>query len=269
MKKSGVTQLNVRVPEFIAERLRTLAALSGETQAELVILALQDYLDKHNDLIRNFLALQARFAGGRAHSAMKDAGSFSQVAGQTAQAEGAQGSEQAAGVPQADMQPVADGQAEPVQAARDSEQGHVPQAVDVVSPGEDGPAPVPAQEVQAERAPQGSAPAGVPAAPVGSGPGSQDSGQDAPTLEAQGPPCTAGNGQDAAQGSGQEEASQEEEAAGTESTGQEETDKPGPSVEDLRARARELKAQGLNQSQIARAIGKSEASVRRYLKAEA
>ena len=172
MKKSGVVQLNVRVPEFIAERLRTLAALSGETQAELVILALQDYLDKHNDLIRNFLALQQRFAGGRAHSAVKDTGSPSQVAGQTAQAEEAQGS-----VP-----------AESAQVPQDSEQGQT---------------------------------------------------------------------------------SQQEEAAGTENTVQEEEDKPGPSVEDLRARARELKAQGLNQSQIAREIGRSEASVRRYLKAEA
>ena len=120
MKKSGVTQLNVRVPEFIAERLRILAALSGETQAELVITALENYLDQNDDHIRNFLALQQRFAGGRAHSAVKDTGSPSQVAGQTAKAEEAQGSvpaepaqtekdsEQAAGVPQADMQPVAD-----------------------------------------------------------------------------------------------------------------------------------------------------------------
>ena len=248
MKKSGVTQLNVRVPEFIAERLRILAALSGETQAELVILALQDYLDKHNDLIRNFLALQQRFAGGRAHSDGKDTGSPSQVAGQTAKAEEAQGSvpaesaqvpqdseqghmhqvasvpndsEQAAGVPQADMQPVADATM----------------------------APVHAQEVQELTCMAGR--------------DRQDAGQD--TFHAGPVPGTQNTAQDSEQG----QASQQEEAAGTESTGQEETDKPGPSVEDLRARARELKAQGLNQSQIARAIGKSEASVRRYLKAEA
>ena len=285
MKKSGVVQLNVRVPEFIAERLRILAALSGETQAELVILALQDYLDKHNDLIRNFLALQQRFAGGRAHSAVKDTESPSQVAGQTAQAEEAQGSvraepsqtaqgsELAASAPQADMQPVADGQAEPMRAAKDSEQGHVPQAAPVPSDSEQ---VASSSLVDMQDGSSMSEQLGQDAlqhsSPAGSGPGSQDtaqdSEQDAPTLEAQGLPCTVGNGQDAAHCSGQEEASQEGEPAGTESTGQE-ADKPGPSVEELRARARELKAQGLNQCQIAREIGKSEASVRRYLKAEA
>lgn len=91
----------------------------------------------------------------------------------------------------------------------------------------------------------------------------QDAGQD--TSHAGPVPGT----QNTAQGSEQGQASQEEEAARTEDTVQEEEGRPGPSAEELKARARELKAQGLNQSQIARAIGRSKATVSWYLKAEA
>ena len=299
MKKSGVVQLNVRVPEDIAERLRILAALSGETQAELVILALQDYLDKHNDLIRNFLALQARFAGGRAHSdgtgqdAPADKTAAAQAPGseaQGAQAEAAQApvpaepaqteQEQTADMPQAspvpsdsgqvassspvDMQQAADAQA-PVPAmqdVQDTEQADMQESADAAEAGDS------SQDMQdgSSMTEQLGQDALQISSPAGSGPGTQNtaqgSEQDAPTdaTTAQGLPVQGSllaslrrmvrenAAKDALQDAGQDE-----EAA-------------GPSIEELKARARELKAQGLTQSQIAREIGKSEASVSRYLK---
>lgn len=171
-------------------------------------------------------------ASRQEHGRRGSAGSPAQVASQVAQAEEDQGA-----VP-----------AEPAQPAKDSEQGHMSQA-DMQPVADATMAPVHAQEVQELTCMAGR--------------DRQDAGQD--TFHAGPVPGTQNTAQDSEQG----QASQQEEAAGTENTVQEEEDRPGPSVEELRARARELKAQGLNQCQIAREIGKSETSVRRYLKAEA
>lgn len=291
--------LNIRLDPFTAGKLKALAAASGMSLNGLISEAVKEYCHirlaaviEGERVIRRFAdfapVMQARTTKeeqAALHAAQRQAlfnpssqGEGDGSAQEPVPAEPAQmpqEQEQTADMPQAapvpsdsgqvatsspvDMQQAADAQA-PVPAmqdAQDTAQADMQESADAAEAGDS------SRDIQdgSSMSEQLGQDALQLSSPAGSGPGSQDaaqdSGQDAPMLEAQ---CLPVQGsllaslrrmvrENAAQDAGQD--------AGD----------AGPSIEELKARALELKAQGLTQSQIAKEIGRSEASVSRYLRA--
>lgn len=296
-RKADTPQLNVRLEADMLADLKALSVVSGESMNALALEALQEYLwarpeaiEAGKQIMSGWSAyknatkaskdptglLLAQIRGGGTATAPADASENKTAAAQApgSEAQGAQAEAAQAPVPaepaQTEQEQTADmPQASPVP----SDSGQVASSSPVdMQQAAGAQAPVPAMQDAQDSEPADMQESADTADAAEAGDSSQDV-QDGSSMAEQ-------LGQDAAQNSGQDATTAQglpvqgsllaslrrmvrENAA--QDAGQDAGD-AGPSIEELKARARELKAQGLTQSQIAREIGKSEASVSRYLK---
>lgn len=292
-RKADTPQLNVRLEADMLAELKALSVVSGESMNALALEALQEYLWARPEAIeagKRIMSgwsayknatkaskdptglLLAQIRGGGTATAPADASENKTAADAAAQAPGseAQGAQAEAAQEQVPAEPAQTEQEQaedmPQASPVPSDSGQVASSSPVdMQLAAGAQAPVPAMQDA-----QDSEPADMQesADTAEAGDSSQDMQDGSSMTEQLGQDATTAQGlpvqgsllaslrrmvRENAAKDALQDAGQDEEAA-------------GPSIEELKARARELKAQGLTQSQIAREIGKSEASVSRYLK---
>ena len=232
MRKDPVTQINLRLDPELARKLKALSAISGRSLNSLITLAIDEYV-----FLRRATVLEGqKIVDGYANfdATLKPVRTAEerealQVA-QSQELKSAIQAERAAYALAQESAPETPAHAEPVES---------PETAEDVSQAEDA-ACMPWARGQAEaQDPTGEENQDVPLAPS------------APEEASQSMPANESEGQDAAQ----EAPSQTAEASPVEAVAQEE----------LKALARELKAQGLTNRQIAEKVGKSDRTVLRWL----
>ena len=293
MRKDPCAQINLRLDSELARKLKALSAISGRSLNALITLAVDEYL-----FLRRATVLQGqKIVDGYANfdATLKPVRSAEErEALQAAQSQELKSAIQAEKTAYAQAQATAP---EPTPMA--GTQGQAVESVNTVE------APVHAEHVQTAEAAQVAKPVDAPAPVEGEAEeacypwaraqdATQEENQDVPAPSApmmggrdaapedmdqeesqepeeasQSMPANESEGQDASQEepshmAGNQDASQTVEAAPVDAL--QALDLDGMTREELQALARELKAQGQTNKQIAAHVGKSEATVSRWLR---